>query len=131
MSFITEQYYKKLCDAQLIQIRNSTNIKPPADIEVLQRNLVSRLYYTAYLHCSNVVSNRDTTTEFTHNKVINILSKEYKLEMTYLKGLRRKADYEMDIFLEPFKIKSGSAKLERLKAVIEDILNQDESSLSK
>jgi hypothetical protein len=130
LSFVTEQYYKKLCDAQLMQIRNATSVKPPTDIEVLQRNLVSRLYYTAFLHCSNVVSNRDTTTEATHNRVINILSKEYKLDMIYLKGLRKKADYEMTVFLEPFKMKTELVKLERLKAVIEDILNQDETSLS-
>lgn len=113
-----------------MQIRNATSVKPPADIEVLQRNLVSRLYYTAFLHCSNVISKRDVSTEATHNKVINILSQEYKLDMIHLKGLRKKADYEMEVFLEPFKMKKGSVRLERLKAVIEDILSQDENSLS-
>lgn len=113
-----------------MQIRNATSLRLPADIEVLQRNLVSRLYYTAFLHCSNVISRRDSKTEGTHNKVINTLSKEYKLDMIHLKGLRKKADYEMTAFLEPFKMKAEFVKLERLKAVIEDILNQDETSLS-
>lgn len=127
MSFISEQYYKKLCDQLLLQINNTSNLKT-VDKEVLRRDFASRAYYTAFLHCLNTISSVDANGS--HNKIINALNKEYRLTLVHLKKIRTDTDYEMSSFPEPLKYKGIATPLNRIQAIIEDILNQNKSSLS-
>lgn len=127
MSFISEQYYKKLCNQLLIQINNTSNLNT-VDKEVLRRDFSSRAYYTAFLHCSNSISSVDA--DGSHNQVINALNKEYRLYLVHLKKIRTDADYKMSSFPEPLIFKGSATKLNRIQAIIEDILNQDKLSLS-
>lgn len=127
MSFVSEQYYKKLCNQLLIQINNTSNLKT-VDKEVLRRDFASRSYYTVFLHCSNSVSS--VVADGSHNRVINALNNEYRIYLMHLKKIRTDADYNMSSFPEPLIFKGKTAKLYRIQAIIEDILSKNKSSLS-
>ena len=116
---------------QFMQIMNSAS-NLPFDLEILERNYVSRLYYTAFLHCSNTLGllNDKVEGESSHNYVINKLDNEYLLTMVHLKKLRKDADYNLKPFGQPFKFKNKNVKVQMLKARLDDILNQDKASLS-
>ena len=131
MSFESEKYYLKLCNNLLRQINSLPSFKSPdsVDIEVLRRDLVSRLYYTAFLHCRDTLR-FDSQGKESHDKVIQALAGQFRADMAHLKNLRKKADYEMASFPDPLMFKGVEVKLLRLKAVVENILEQDQATLS-
>jgi hypothetical protein len=110
----------------LIQINSSL---ASVNREVLRRDFASRAYYTAFLHCSNKLSDINPNTNGSHNQVISSLGKETKFNMLSLKQLRTDADYKMEPFPEPLKVKGQNATLLRIKAIIDDILNKNEEEL--
>ncbi len=99
------------------------------DKEVLRRDFASRAYYTALLHCINTLPSINTEIEGSHHKVISSLGKETKFTMLSLKRLRKEADYNMEPFPKEMKIKNVNTPLLRVKAIIDDVLSRDESSL--
>lgn len=127
MSFISEQYYKKLCEMLFISLNGNYNT---VDKEVLRRDFASRAYYTAYLHCANTLSTTNHEANGSHNKVISSLGGETRAYMLSLKNMRTYADYNMNPFPENLKIKGQDTKLLRVKAIIEDILKKNEAELS-
>lgn len=98
------------------------------DEELLKRNYCSRLYYTTLLHCRETLQIQSTSKD-SHNDIINELTSLYKLYMLSLKELRRKADYELSTFSEPYKLKGKYENVQRLQVIAEDILKQNISSL--
>lgn len=98
--------------------------------EVLRRDFASRAYYTAFLHCSNTLSSTGPNTDGSHNQVISSLNSETKLYMLSLKRLRTDADYKMESFPEPLKVKGKNTPLLRIKAIIDDILNKNKEELT-
>ena len=100
--------------------------------EILRRDFVSRIYYTAFLHCSRTIDFKDTNAadQGSHNKVLGALNKDVKLDMVHLKRLRTNADYVLDAFPDPLKFKSKEEKLLRLLVVVDDILGMSKKELS-
>lgn len=124
---MSEKYYRKLCDQLLVQINNTSyNF---VDKEILRRDFVSRLYYTGLLHCTTELELTSIQREGSHNTIINAIAKEYSFNMIHLKKLRKDADYDTTVFPEPLKFKGQEAKLQRLLAVVDDILQQNKASL--
>ena len=64
-----------------------------------------------------------------HNKVIEKLTGMYRNYMLSLKSLRKEADYELKRFSEPYKVKGSYVKIQRLKALLEDILQKTKEEL--
>lgn len=101
MSFKDNKYYLPLCETYKkllcgeLQLAN-LNI----DHEILARDLMSRLYYTALLHCKEIISSGDPGTfnkeedcDGTHQRIIKKVKDDIANDLKNLKRHREKADY--------------------------------------
>ena len=94
MSF-QEHYYRE-CVAEWIEKFNDCD-----DNEILLRNILSRAYYTVFLHCENVVreevlhSQKSYTNKIIdHNTVIHAVKNTNVRDLLFeLKRYRERADY--------------------------------------
>ena len=113
MNFQDKNYYKNFIDF-LHKIYNSNEYKNE-DNEVLIRVIISRAYYTAFLHCRDHLNSK--TLNFNlfggnflingkkksiHDDVVNLIKQTHKREVKLLKrlkNLRLLADYTTNIEL--------------------------------
>ncbi|SKB73885.1 hypothetical protein [Malaciobacter marinus] len=125
-------YYKKLCDNYLELLKPINKDKRFCDEELLKRDFVSRSYYTALLHCrdkipESLLENQDGGT---HQKIINSIKNDYiEEDLRSLKRLRVQADYNTNTFPTPLKVKSATYHLNRIDAIIKDILSKTKDDL--
>lgn len=93
-----KDYYKE-CVAEWIAKFNERD-----DDEILLRNILSRAYYTVFLHCENVVREEvlSSQTSFT-NKIIDhrsvmdaVKNPTIKILLVELKRYRERADYDAE-----------------------------------
>ncbi len=97
MSF-QKDYYRE-CVAEWVE-----QFRERSDDEILLRNILSRAYYTAFLHCENLVREEvlNSQTNFT-NKIIDhrsvmdaVKNPAIKTLLVELKRYRERADYNAE-----------------------------------
>lgn len=130
MSFQSD-YYKPLCDYLLELLKPINSSKYTFDQEILRRDFVSRSYYTALLHCKNLVEEDiDKNILGTHAQVINATNDEISIDLRKLKSLRVMADYDTNTFPMPLKTKKEIVHLERIQAIVNNIISKDYDNIT-
>lgn len=126
-------YYKELCDHYLELLKPINKTNRFCDEEVLRRDFVSRSYYTALLHCrDNMDSLTDDYNGGTHEQIItSIENNSIEEDLRNLKALRVKADYHTVPFPAPLKVKNTVVHLQRVNAIVNNILTKTKVDLLK
>ncbi len=125
-------YYKTLCDNYLELLKPINKEKRFCSEEVLKRDFVSRSYYTALLHCRDKLQDNlvDEYNGGTHDQVIStVKNKSIEEDLRSLKNLRVKADYQTDTFPNPLRVKGTIVHLQRVHAIVNNILTQTQDDL--
>lgn len=136
MSFKNEKYYQKVV-AQ--QVAHYSSLSSEDEKEVYLRNIISRTYYSCYLHCrdsllaNGILEADELRNDVSHAKVINELPRGLKSQLNQLKKFRIKADYINDILSLPLKGKQGRGSLtfaspEHFETTLKTILSYSCSS---
>jgi len=114
MIFQDLDYYKIVVDNN-ISVYNSLTC--PKEKEIYLRNIISRTYYTCYLHCRDKLIDADKIdthgldSDTSHTKVIEELPKGIKQQLKQLKIFRIKADYNNNSLSLPLQGKRGRGSL--------------------
>lgn len=131
MSFQSEKYYQKIVKQQVAQYNSLTS---EDEKEIYLRNIISRTYYSCYLHCrdtllsNGVLEEEDLNNDSSHAKVINELPYGLKSQLKQLKNFRIKADYINDSLFLPLRGKPGRgyisfASPQHFEQILETILS--------
>lgn len=90
MSFKSVPYYKPIVDNMIEEYKKNQFSYPQEKI----RNIVSRAYYTIFLHCRNELNLQSDESLSVHQNVISALNNSYSKKLL-IKSLhdRKKADY--------------------------------------
>lgn len=136
MSFQSEKYYQKVV---IQQVAHYNSLASEDEKEIYLRNIISRSYYSCYLHCrdtlllNGVLEEEDLKNDSSHAKVINELPRGLKSQLNQLKKFRIKADYYNDRLSLPLSGKKGRGSLtfaspEHFKTTLKTILSYSCSS---
>ena len=131
MSFQEQNYYQKIVSANVLTYNT---LSSDDEKEIYLRNIVSRTYYSCYLHCrdallaAGVLQSTEFDDDKSHTKVINALPKGLKMQLKQLKNFRIKADYNNDPLRLPLQGKPGRNSLrfaspEHFQQILETILS--------
>ena len=129
MSFYPD-YYKSIIEhcVDLYKTTGSSDKK-----EAILRNIVSRSYYTCFLHCRDKLKQSGMSFNAanidSHEEVIRELPQGLKNQLNQLKKFRRKADYDTQTVLSfPFSGNKGRGSI--VLRSPEDFLNKVKTILS-
>ncbi|BAF69574.1 hypothetical protein [Nitratiruptor sp. SB155-2] len=136
-SFGSAGYYRKIVEKEAENITSfeSNDI----EYEIFLRNIVSRAYYTCFLHCRDKMIQQDIIhpdhnlffSDNSHSKVIKNLPAGLRMQLEQLKNFRQKADYNTtEKFSLPLQGKQGRHRLtfgspEHILLFVKTILEYD------
>jgi len=121
MSQFSLDYYKQLVDKEYKEYVNDSS---GIDKEILCRNIISRVYYCAFLHCKNTLTpNIGHSSMGSHEKIIESLGEYFYSKVNRLKTQRIKADYHLNTF------NTNTKFITKLKEEMEEVISANESEL--
>ena len=136
MSFKEQNYYQKIVSANVLAY---STLPSDDEKEIYLRNIISRTYYSCYLHCrdaliaAGLIQQTELDDDKSHAKVINELPRGLKMQLKQLKNFRIKADYNNDPLRLPLQGKAGRHSLrfaspEHFQDILKTILSYQCSS---